>query len=180
MSSFNSPYPIAVFGTLRTIPKPFSNSHLMYRKEPIAHHKGFLPHFSASGLSLHFKPKASGIVEVFFYKPEDFQELIRPVDRLESFSPFDIMPRHDWAYERILVEIKILPDDLSEINERFDNGIRYDDRDLELPTKEWMKFPSCPAWVYCNPKAIRECNMWFQLNTEFHNPVLWTSQLWSR
>lgn len=144
-----TPFPIAVFGTLRTIPQDQGNAVRMFRNaEPIAHRKGFIPHFSSSGISLHFKENASGIVEVFFYKPEDFPSVIEDVDILESFDYES--PQDSFYYVRTLMNVTILEDDPI-IDEAFNAGIRWNDRDLGLDLT--VERPTVPAWVYSNYRA---------------------------
>lgn len=162
---FNVPFPIAVFGTLRHIPENQGNGWLMHQREPIAHKRAFLPHFSSSGISLFFKEGAAGLFEAFFYTPEDWADVIPAVDRLESFRPTN--PARSY-YQRTLVEIMILPNDHSE--ESYQKSIRHwDDRDLRIPSAEW-DYPRIPAWVYSNHEANEQCLTQLSPAT---SPILW-------
>lgn len=157
------PFPIGVFGTLRQLPKPQGNTHRMYTKDPVAHMKAFLPHYTASGIWLEFKKNASAVIELFFYNPEDFPSVIERVDMLEGFSP----DSRRGGYWRTLMNVRALPDDFE--HDLFEVGIRQDDRDLQIPPEEWENFPSVPAWVYSNPRSNAMCSD----KAEKTSPILW-------
>jgi len=124
---------------------------------PVLVQRGFLPHFIPNGLTLDFCPGASGAFEIFWYEPEHFDEVIAPIDRLESFVP-GRKPR--W-YERTLVEMKIIPDDYDGphadlIDDIFNEGLNMRQRNIGILEKNW-DFPCCPVWVYSNPEANEDC-----------------------
>lgn len=155
------PYPMAVFGTLRTIPCDQGNSRLMTRVAPSKHCKAFLPHFTTEDISLRFEKNASAPLELFFYDPELWREMIGPVDRLEGFHPNKPL----WGYVRTLVNVRLLPDDFAE--DLFLEGLNNPSRDLKIPTKDWELYPSLPAWVYSNPAANKSANLISD------SPVIW-------
>lgn len=156
-------FPIAVFGTLRQIPRPMGNTQRMYAAEPVAVQKGFVEHCTFTGIHADFKENASGAVEVFFHQVEDFKNVIPGVDRLEGFSAGS--GRNHWCYHRTLMRVRLLPDDHS--NELFDRGLSWDDRDLGIPKEEWESFPWVPAWIYTNGTANNA-----MMQTE-ENPVIY-------
>lgn len=188
---YDRPFPIGVFGTLRKLPRPCGNSHLMdgFTHPPLHTLRGFLPHFIPNGLSLDFCPGASGAFEVFWYAPEHFDEVIAPIDRLESFVPDRKKPH--W-YERTLVEMKIIPDNYRElggpwadlIDNVFNEGLNMQNRDIGIPKEEW-EFSCCPVWVYSNPPTNDECmeifsekdgDVFFEggpSRSVYKNPILW-------
>ena len=141
------PFPLAVFGTLRIIPKDQGNGRLMTRIKPLAHCKGFLPHFVAKGIELHAQENASAPLEIFFYDLEKWREVIRPVDELEGIYQDKIYS----GYNRTLVYAKILPDKFEE--EEFNKGISWQTRDLKIPNSFWEQFQSVPVWIYSNDSA---------------------------
>lgn len=147
IEKYSMPFPIAVFGTLRKLPGGHYNTKLMYTKEPSAHCKAFLPHFVPVGIWLNFEQDAAGTFEIYFYKPEDFEEVIKEVDRLEGFSP----QNNPHGYIRTLMKVRILPDDYQ--HKTFDEHINYGGRNLQIPPEEWDAYPSVPAWVYSNVTA---------------------------
>lgn len=159
---WDTPFPMGVFGTLRIA---HGNSILMgskvgspkiedddrfYRHRANtqfnSHHKAFLPHFFASGLSLHDCEGDSAVFEVYDFTSENWNKMIRGVDRLESFSPMS-KGRHQWGYWRTLVWMRILPDDYS--HPMFTNSVLHGPkRTLDIPQNEWDQFAKCPCWVY--------------------------------
>jgi len=142
-ANYETPFPIAVFGTLRQIPRDQGNLHRMMTRKPIEHRKAFVPHMSPSGIWVDFKEGASGIFEVFFYDPEDFPAVIARVDALEGFTP-----DHYYGYHRTLLNVRLLPEDYPE--DLFNKGIRWDNRTLGIPQKSWNDFEAVPAWAYSN------------------------------
>lgn len=173
-AKFDTPFPIGVFGTLRRLPDNQGNANRMFTREPVVHKKAFLPHFASSGIWLNFKEGASGVLELYYYTPQDFPAVIERVDALEGFSP-----DHSYGYWRTLVEVRVLPDDYE--HELFETGIRVDDRDLRIPEEEWINYPTSPAWVYSNAKSNHACQICFsgdsdlskQSRTQYDSPVLW-------
>jgi hypothetical protein len=172
-AKFNMPFPIGVFGTLRQLPNDQGNARRMFTRQPVAHHKAFLPHFTSSGIWLDFKEGASGVLELYYYEPEDFPAVIERVDALEGFSP-----DHSYGYWRTLMEVKVLPEDYT--HELFNEGIHADDRDLKIPEDKW-DFPCVPAWVYSNARSNHACQQCFSGDTDifgpkrgvYDSPILW-------
>ena len=148
---YDTSFPIAVFGTLRKIPRPMGNTQRMYEAhEPASVRKGFIEHCTFVGIKTEFKQGGSGAVEVFFHEPEQFSEVIPSIDRLEGFSPGSGR-RYGYGYHRTLLRARLLPDDHS--NTLFDRGINWDDRDLGIGQSEWKEFPWVPVWMYSNRRT---------------------------
>ena len=155
---WNFPFNIGVFGTLRLNcgnswrmgrgPNG-ENSDSWYRenKRPsyASHHKAFMPHFSASGLSIQLHKNKAAAFEVFTYTPEQWELMIGHVDSLEGFSPRAAKYK-DWGYFRTLAWLHILPDDFKDI--LFEDPWHHDPRVLPIPVSEWKNYPRCPCWVY--------------------------------
>ena len=160
------PFPVAVFGTLRKLPKPHWNTRCIETREPIGHEKSFLPHFSVNGIFLHSREGASCVMETYHHTPEDWAVMIKTVDRLESFSPTGGV----FGYHRTLVKMRMLPDDYQ--HDLFDQDIRVDDRSLEIPEDEWDQFPWIPAWTYSNEKSNLEVEA-FLKESKKESPILW-------
>jgi len=164
------PFPIGVFGTLRDNE---CNNPLMLYKNPQLHCKAFLPHFVARDITLEYQEGASAPFEIFFYKKSDFQKIILRVDQLEGFSP----PENtlNW-YQRTLVELRILPNDYDRV---FDQGLRLNERNLEIPEQEWDDFPICLAWAYSDVKANIDLDHLFDepddanCRSSHSNPIKW-------
>ena len=154
-------FPIAVFGTLRCIPKDQGNSSLMFVKKPLSHKKCFIPHFLPNGMWLDFKKDACGIAEIFFYEAHDWPYVLSKIDHLEGFSK----GKNKYGYRRTLMNVRMTPDDFAD--DLYAKGISMKDRDLSIPRKEWH-FPSVAAWVYSNSLANDVCNA--SLSSE-ENPI---------
>lgn len=153
-------FPIAVFGTLRQIPRDQGNLHRMLTRDPVDHKKAFIPHMLPSGIWVDFEEGASGLFEVFFYDKKDFTAVIKSVDALEGFTP----DRH-WGYHRTLLKARVLPDDYAD--GLFNRGIRWDNRTLDIPENEWENFEAVPVWAYSNKEtnhALKEME---------NSPLLW-------
>ncbi len=153
-------FPIAVFGTLRKLPRDQGNLHRMLTREPIDHRKAFIPHMMPSGIWVEFAEEASGIFEVFFYDKKDFPAVIRSVDSLEGFTP-----DNKYGYWRTLLKAYLLPRDYDE--ELFNRGIRWDNRTLGIPQEEWDNFEVVPVWAYSNSPTNNE------LSEVENSPLLW-------
>jgi hypothetical protein len=159
-ANYAKSFPIAVFGTLRKLPCDQGNLHRMLKRDPVDHKKAFIPHILPSNIWVDFKEGASGLFEVFYYTDDDFKEVIKGVDRLESFTP-----DHHYGYHRTLLSVYLLPDDYPE--DDFNRGIRWDKRTLGIPEDEWKDFETVPAWAYSNAKTN-------ELLAEMENsPLLW-------
>lgn len=156
-------FPLAVYGTLRSIPFDQGNSSLMYIREPIKHKKCFIPHFVPTGIQLYFKKNACGIAELFFYKEEDWSLILPVIDRLEGFSSHNKSP---YGYKRTLINVRIIPDDYAD--QIYDEGIMLENRDLKIPREYW-DFPKVAAWVYSNSRANNLCK---QNLDNFENPII--------
>lgn len=159
-ANYATSFPIAVFGTLRQIPRDQGNLHRMLTREPIDHKKAFIPHMLPSGIWVEFEEGASGLFEVFFYDKKDFPAVIQVVDRLESFTPDS-----HYGYHRTLLNAHLLPDDYPE--DLFNKGIRWDKRTLEIPENEWDSFETVPAWAYSNIETNKS------LGDMVDSPLLW-------
>lgn len=166
-AKWSCPLPIGVFGTLRMHQ---GNNYLMTAGgKYLSHHKAFLPHYVAHGLSISFQKGASAVFEVFTYSPEVWKKMIGPVDRLEGFSPH----RHysDYGYHRTLVKMRLLPDDFKS---PFYDGPRDSllwgkERNLKIPMKDWDQYEECPAWVYSSRRQNSLCKETLGDNS----PIIW-------
>lgn len=141
------PFPMGVFGTLRS---GRGNNPLMHRGKVSEHHKAFMPHFYANGLTINFKRDCSAPFEIFCYEPEEWDKMIPSVDRLEGFHP-DYAKEYDYGYYRTLAWLHVLPDDFS--HKLFERADIFGFRDLAIPLEEWNKFERVPCWVYSNRQA---------------------------
>lgn len=155
-------FPIAVFGTLRSIPSDQGNSLLMFSRRPLAHKKCFIPHFLPNGIWLEFKKNSCGLAEIYFYDQKDWSFILEKIDKLEGFD----QSKSKYGYHRTLMNIKLLPDDYAD--EMYDQGLRLKQRDLSIPREDW-NFPSVAAWVYSNVNANNACKM--NLKT-LENPII--------
>jgi hypothetical protein len=159
-ANYAKSFPIAVFGTLRQIPRDQGNLHRMLTRDPIGHRKAFIPHMLPSGIWVDFEEDASGLFEVFFYEEKDFPAVIKCVDSLEGFTP-----DNHYGYHRTLLSAHLLPDDYPE--DEFNRGIRWDNRTLNIPEDEWKDFTTVPAWAYSNAATNN------QLAEMDNSPLLW-------
>lgn len=158
--SFNIPFPMGVFGTLR---EGQYNHHLMRLGTFYKSQKAFMPNFVAEGLSLKAKAKATAPFEVYFYNREEWNKIIERVDALESFSPrMAGLPGSDtWSYGgyyRTLSYLHILPDEYDLPTDL------WGERNLGIPENEWEKYERIPCWVYSNRKNNSICNGY---------PIIW-------
>ena len=156
-------FPLAVYGTLRSIPADQGNSSLMYRRSPAKRSKCFIPHFVPNGIQLYFKKNGCGVAELFSYDEEDWQYVLPAIDRLEGFSSNN---KNSYGYKRTLINVKIIPDDYAV--DLYNEGIMLDNRDLKIPRECW-DFPQTPAWVYSNYRANSLCK---QNLENFENPII--------
>ena len=62
---------------------------------------------------------------------------------------------------------KFLPDDYPKAKWKFEKGIRWDNRTMEIPEDEWSDFETVPAWAYSN-SATNE-----GLKEMDNSPLLW-------
>lgn len=166
VNRYDFPFPMAVFGTLRSLPTCQGNSHRMYigGVRPIQHSKAFLPHTRPQSIWLDFSKGDAGPFEVYFFTPDDWQKIIPGVDALESFAK----TRKDWGYLRTLMALRILPD---KTYPAFETGIgrgRMMDKYLGISEKDFDEYEMIPAWVY----SSRECNDLLNSLGE-RSPVLW-------
>lgn len=162
MKLFGKPFPIAVFGTLRSIPCDQGNSSLMFSKKPLSRKKCFIPHFLPKGIWLEFKENACGVAELFFYDPHDWAFILKKIDTLEGFS----YSQSSYGYHRTLINVRLLPDDFGD--DIYDQGLRLKERDFKIPRDEW-NFPCIAAWVYSNLSANFSCKK--TLNDQ-QNPII--------
>lgn len=156
-------FPIAVYGTLRSMPRDQGNASLMFSKKPIKHQKCFIPHFVPSGIWLDFKKNSSGIAEIFFYDCQDWPQILATIDKLEGFN---YNGSNKYGYKRTLMNVRMLPDDYGD--DFYEKGIKINDRDFGIPREDW-NFPCVAAWVYSNEKANNLCKN--SLN-KFENPII--------
>lgn len=172
---WNIPFPMGVFGTLR---KGCGNTVLMgkgkdneevfrcgdsidYKYKSWA--KAFLPHFYAAGLSIYNKQSDSAVFEAFFYDKDNWDQMIRRVDRLEGFHPSrDYLS--SMGYHRTLVWLHLLPEDC-----QYESFTLYASRrrTLDIPEEEWDNYPKIPAWVYSNMRSNN------QSLKKGDSPVIW-------
>eukprot|EP01090_Pellita_catalonica_P006519 TRINITY_DN16756_c0_g1_i1.p1 TRINITY_DN16756_c0_g1~~TRINITY_DN16756_c0_g1_i1.p1 ORF type:complete len:191 (+),score=29.20 TRINITY_DN16756_c0_g1_i1:430-1002(+) len=146
---YDLPFPMLVFGTLRK--KCFNHKFMgdKYGKW----NKAFFPHFTAKGLALEFQPDATAACELFAYSEKEWKRMIYGVDNLESFSPDDWKNADDDDYLRTLAYCHVLPDEYK--SKLFPSHIPnlYGERNLEIPQKDWSKYPKVPCWIYSNAAA---------------------------
>ena len=143
----NEQHPIAVFGTLRTLPEGQGNHHLMdgFIKRKI----GFIPHLITTGIWTKLKPFSSMPVEIFWYDEKQYPITIKQIDTLEGFNPNN---PNKLGYIRSLYDVHLLPDDYE--HPLFETNIRnIPERDLEIDSKEWEKYQKVPCWVYTNQQV---------------------------
>jgi len=182
---WNVPFPMGVFGTLR---KGWGNTGLMgqppgqklvedaesdFWRRPRnysyeSHYKAFMPHWSATGLSIHHDPGASCVFEIFTYTPDNWEKMIVNVDRLEGFTPGP--SRYEYGYHRTLAWLHRLPEDYE--HEQYEAVAAYygsgrEPRTLDIPSSEWSKYPRMPCWVYA---SIQENKASLELKD---SPVIW-------
>jgi len=157
---WHQPFPMGVFGTLRL---GCGNHYLMgneqgkpppqveqfrYDRPPYqSHHKAFMPHFVAVGLSIHHNPGSSAVFEVFTYTPEDWSDMIGSVDSLEGFHPTSTQG-YSYSYHRTLTWLHILPDDFESPHYEGTGLWGRGPRDLEIPKETWDQYERVPCWVY--------------------------------
>ena len=183
------PFPMSVFGTLRMhcgnnhlmgskVGSPhkensYSRYHENYKPPQFnSHHKAFLPHFYAEGLSLNFLKDASAVCEVFVYDdPEEWKKMIPSVDRLEGFHPGDHRDSYGYGYHRTLVKMHLLPDNFeSNYYDSARDGLwRSGRRDFKIDPKEWSNYPTVAAWVYSSMRQNSQCRAAVTEN----NPIIW-------
>ena len=173
---------MGVFGTLR---KDWCNHHLMGRKVGTAvsaeyqyerHYKAFLPHFVATGLSLHHSRNASAPCEAYVYDAANWNKMIVPVDRLEGFIPTFHMDQHSW-YHRTLVWLHVLPANFA--HPLFDDVKDYGkDRDLKIPPSEWDKYAKLPCWVYLSTKENEMSKR--IVESQYESPIIWDGVVFSQ
>ncbi len=198
LEKWHVPFPMGVFGTLRI---DWGNTDLMGRPKGTrkedwegddywgrdlnyayeSHHRAFLPHWLARGLSIHHSTGSSGVFEIFTYTPENWKKMIVGVDRLEGFRPRIREEEEDsWrreysyhrsldSYYRTLVWLRVLPDDY---DHPYFDGRHYDDpRDLKIPVDQWEDYPRVPCWVYA---SMRENKANLELAD---SPIIWCGDL---
>ena len=164
-AKFSFPFAMGVFGTLR---KSGGNTRLMGKYT--SHHKAFMPHFSASGLTISFAPGMAAVFEIFTYTPENWKRMISSVDRLEGFIPNDEQRGWYW-YWRTLVYLHLLPDDFK--SPFYESGFCYsEERVLPIPQEEWKTYPRVPCWVYSSFVENYACA---QQKLE-DSPLIWVGQ----
>lgn len=163
---FDWPFPMGVFGTLR---EGHGNNRLMHRADISKYRLAFLPHFYASGLSVGHRKNSTAPFEVFYYKPEEFVKMIQRVDGLESFSPQHCHGSgNNGYYYRTLVWLHLLPEGY--VDRWFPQGRSpdlWEDRNMEIPPKNWATYEKVPCWVYSNMRATIE------VAKEVNHPIIW-------
>ena len=164
------PFPMGVFGTLR---KGWGNDPLMHRGKVAAWTRAFLPHFTASGLTIHCTEGGSAPFEIYFYNKAEWDKMIPSVDRLEGFHPQYLDERRpgewaDYGYHRTLVWLSLLPEEFAEHPPYMGRGRgSWGERNLEIGTATWKDYDRVPCWVYSNGKANRE------VKKLEGNPLIW-------
>lgn len=143
---FGTPFPMAVFGTLR---EGEGNNGLMRNSGiPSNTVRAFLPNFIAVSIRLEGQPGSSAPFEIFHYDPEEWNKMIYRVDRLEGFS-FSGRQVDDTWYLRTLAMLRIVPD-----NDPISfPTLRQTRRNLGIPQDQWGKYEEIPCWIYSNPQA---------------------------
>lgn len=159
---------MGVFGTLR---RNCCNTYLMGSSnrnknlQYFSHHKAFLPHFSATGISIHFKLNCAAVFEIFSYSSDQWEKMIRGVDALEGFTPNQKGGMLEFGYWRTLAWLHILPDDFHD--PIFQNPWCRKERILDIPVEQWNSFPRVPCWIYSSIRENREALKRQQ------NPIIW-------
>ena len=146
---YDFPFPMAVFGTLRSFPENQGNSNKMYaygEVEPLEHRKAFIPHLEPRGIWLEYRQNNSGPFELYSYSPDDWKQMIIGVDRLEGFNKYS--GRH--GYLRTLMGARLLPEDYRD--KVFGRGIGGP-LGLNIQLEEFDSYPVVPCWVYSNRGA---------------------------
>ncbi len=143
-------FPLAVFGTLRSIPKDQGNVKWFQGIKPSKIEKGFLKNCEPEGIYLNACLGNNGPFEVYYFNQDSFAKMIPSIDRLESFSPCDM---EGFYYQRTLVYINLLPDGFEE--DVFSKGIGPK---LSLKIDEDKEFEKIPCWIYSNNKVNKVLN----------------------
>ena len=189
LAKWEVPFPMGVFGTLRAgwgnhplmgtkvgaKPSKLNKTNRWYRPWSKAqycqHFKAFMPHFTASGLTIHFSPDSSAVFEVYVYDPDNWKQMIPSVERLEGFSPG--RESRGYGYHRTLTWLHLLPSNFSSpfFSESF--GGRSD-RDLQLPVADWKNYPKLPCWVY---SSLEENQRSFEGKK---SPIIWDGVLFDK
>lgn len=148
-------FPLAVFGTLRSIPKDQGNMKWFQGIEPCKIEKGFLKNCSPHLIYLNVSIGNYGPFEVYYFDKESFLKMIPSIDTLESFSAKNMRGNY---YQRSLVYINLLPERFKE--DVFAKGIGDE---LSLDIDESQEFEKIPCWVYSNKqvnKVLGEDLIW--------------------
>ena len=169
-TNYSAPFPIGVFGTLKlgcgnnylmgnppnskskSISRRGNSSEYSYK----SHHKAFMPHFSASGLSISFDEGKAAVFEIFTYEPSQWDRMIINVDSLESFSP-NRTSEYEYGYFRTLALLRVLPNDYESPFYSLERLSYGEKRILPIPEKEWTSYPICPCWVYSSKRENLKC-----------------------
>lgn len=160
MHQYSDHHPVAVFGTLRLGCSNHSTMNGVMRWEPKADkapqqwHKrrlGFLRHYVARDIDLHFQEGASCPFEVFYYSHDKLAAVMPTIDRLESFDP-ERGPRS--AYVRTLMEVHLLPDDFQhELFPTDQPPYLRNERNLKIDPATFEQYPVVECWVYGSKTA---------------------------
>lgn len=177
LDKWSIPFSMGVFGTLRL---NWGNTYLMGVQEGLSaeqkvkarrswrydenlsycykqHHKAFLPHFYASGLSISCKEGCSAVFEIFTYDAENWKKMIENVDHLESFNPRS-RKTYEHGYFRTLVNLRVLPADFeSDFYKEDFYHHRSDTRSFDIPQEKWNDYETMPCWVYSSIAQNKAC-----------------------
>ena len=151
ISRFAWPFPMAVFGSLRSFQW---NNRLMLASMVNSVRPAFLPHFRANRLQLEYCCEATAPFEVFEYGPGEWRRMIENVDRLEGFDPQHPVLR-PYYYHRTLAWLRVIPSELATTTYQndFPRGQAIGllgQRDLQIPIERWDSFERIPCWIYSN------------------------------
>jgi hypothetical protein len=175
---FDWPFPMGVFGTLRSHQ---GNNPLMHRGKVAKVRAAFLPHFYAHGLSIGFAENSSAPFEMFFYEPEEWVKMIGRVDSLESFDPtYHHEGKYEGGYYRTLAWLRLAAGTEAMLNEAqmrkwFPTSERaglYEYRDIEVDPDTWETFDKVPCWIYSSIRQNRET-----CKKVKDSPVIWPTGL---
>jgi hypothetical protein len=168
---FNFPFPMGVFGTLRSHQ---GNNFFMQRGTASKIRPAFLPHFYARGLSIGFAKDSCAPFEVFYYEPHEWVKMIGGVDGLESFSPErHYKGKYESGYYRTLAWLRLLPE--GHISRWFPQGERAnlsEHRNMGFDKVTWDEYKKVPCWIYSSIYQNRVTK-----ETVKDSPIIWPTEL---
>jgi hypothetical protein len=153
------PFPMGVFGTLRA----GCRNHALMQTRPVAkQQRGFLPHFAARAIGLHYRTGACAPFEIYGYSASDWQAMILPVDELEEFRPGMVDPD---GYHRTLAWVYLLPEQFDD--PIYDVALLPEERDLRIAARLWSTYERVPCWIYSGIAQNRAAA------AQRESPIIW-------